>query len=520
MKLRILTILALTTASLILAGCATTPEQEAQKRRTEAQRIQQKYASYTTPELQLRRQEIASTIPAWYWGTGLSGAIQAGQIEGKKKDVAEIDRELLRRAESGDKTGQQRITFIVASDPPGAKIEGDGKFLGIAPNVITFSGNPGATSTLRATPVPLDRPMFGYLQGFSEEDGKLMQDYSAMGVVDYVFPDTPASRMGLAKGDKIIGVNGTALPEVTGTKESASAYGEALREQVSRIGFGGDATLKILRDGKQIELRGRTIDQLDGVYYVQEKTIQPMRFRSAVVMFDLATPTAMPIALSSSTGRPTSPKGTTSTGTGFVVAEGGYVLTCHHVVEKSEEIEIRDSTGAKHTANVVASDAGNDLCLLHADDLHGKPIPAAPPNSVSIGEAIYLLGFPMEGVLDNPTPVAGNGVVASLRGLKGDPRHLQVTVPINPGNSGGPVLNSYGNWVAVASHKLNDLYSVVKTESVPQGVNFAVKGTLVIPLFDSIPEVKLPVGDSKEKVSLEVATKRFSESIVLITARR
>jgi S1-C subfamily serine protease len=237
-------------------------------------------------------------------------------------------------------------------------------------------------------------------------------------------------------------------------------------------------------------------------------------------MFNLAAQTETPISLGGdSTDRAASPKGTTSTGTGFVVAEGGYILTCQHVIEKSEKIEIRDWTGAKHAANVVASDSGNDLCLLRADDLHCKPIPAAPPNSVSVGETIYLLGFPMEGVLDNPAPVAGNGVVASLRGLKGDPRHLQVTVPINPGNSGGPVLNSYGQWVGVASHKLSDLYSIEKTESVPQGVNFAVKGTLAIPLFDSIPEVKLPVGDSKEKISLEDTTKRLSESIVLITAK-
>jgi len=509
-------------ASLILAltGCSTTPEQDAAKRGADSHRIQQKYADYTTPQLQLKRQEIAATIPSYYWGTGLAGAIQSAQIENKKKNVAEIAREILRRSESGDTTGQQKVNIIVASTPPGARIESNGKFIGIAPTVITFTGNFGASSTIRATPAELDRPLLGIVQGFTETGGNLAADPAFIGTVEFVVPNTPASRMGLMKGDKIVGVNDTSLPENTGAKESAKAYLEATREQFSKIGFGGPFTLKVLRDGNEIEVKGTTIDQLEGTFYVQEKTINPVQFHNGVVMFDLRMPTESPITLGSDSHRhSSSPTGTTYTGTGFAVAEGGYVLTCQHVVEQSEDIEVRDAAGAKHAAKVIASDAGNDLCLLRVADLNAKPIPAAPPNSVSVGQNVYILGFPMEGVLENQTPVAGSGVVASLRGLKGDPRHLQVTLPINPGNSGGPVLDTSGRWIAVASHKLNDLYSLGTSESVPQGINFAVKGTLFIPLLDSIPEVKLPIGDSTNSLTLQETSKRFSESVLLIEAK-
>jgi S1-C subfamily serine protease len=122
-------------------------------------------------------------------------------------------------------------------------------------------------------------------------------------------------------------------------------------------------------------------------------------------------------------------------------------------------------------------------------------------------------------VLDNPTPVAGNGVVASLRGLSGDPRHLQVTAPINKGNSGGPILDVYGRWVAIASGFLSDSWSLAKTKSVPQGINFAVKGALVAPLFDSIPEVKVPIGEGKDKMPLEDVTRQLAGSVVFITAK-
>ena len=73
--------------TLLLAGCASTPEQEAKDRQTEAERTQQKYVGYTTAQLQLKREEIASSIPSVYWGYGIAGMIQQGQIEGKKKEV-------------------------------------------------------------------------------------------------------------------------------------------------------------------------------------------------------------------------------------------------------------------------------------------------------------------------------------------------------------------------------------------------------------------------------------------------
>lgn len=325
--------------------------------------------------------------------------------------------------------------------------------------------------------------------------------------------------MGMWNGDRITEVSGVVLPENTGSKESATACWAAFRKELSRVGFGENVTLKILRNGRAQELRGRTSEQLQGVYYVQEKVIQPSRFDQQVIFFDLRTPTSTPIALAAE-GNPTlPPKGAASTGTGFVVAEGGYVLTCQHVIGKSDDIEVRVRTGAKHKAKVIASDSENDLCLLLAEKLDIRPIPAAPPNSVSAGETVYSLGYPMEGVLENQNPVAGSGNIASLRGLKGDPRHLQVTVPVNPGNSGGPILDVFGRWVAVASHKLSDSYYLKKTGQAPQGVNFAVKGTLVVPLFDAIPEVKLPIGEGKDKIALEDATKRLSPAVVFITAK-
>ncbi len=212
------------------------------------------------------------------------------------------------------------------------------------------------------------------------------------------------------------------------------------------------------------------------------------------------------------------PNSAVFTGTGFVIADGGYVLTCEHVVGKASEVEIWEGNGTKHEGKIVAIDKGNDLCLLKAEQLEVRPIPAAPPNSARAGETVYSLGYPLQQDLDNRSPVAGSGVIASLAGLKGDPRHLQVTLPVNPGNSGGPILDAYGRWIGVFSHKLGDLYNLQKTATVPQAINFAVKGSLAAPLFDSADELKLPMGAADERLELDEVAKRFSSSIVIIKA--
>lgn len=216
----------------------------------------------------------------------------------------------------------------------------------------------------------------------------------------------------------------------------------------------------------------------------------------------------------------TPPTTRSSIGTGFVVVDGGYILTCAHVVGSSTSITVRATSGDFHIASVVASDPANDLCLLLAPAITNHPIPTVEAYSVVVGQAVYCLGYPLEGgVVNNVSPVVGNGVVASLRGLEGDTRHIQVTVAMNPGNSGGPIFDESGRWLGVAAHKLADLYSLKKTGQLPQGFNFAVKSALAVTLFDTIPGAKLAVGAKTEKVPLEELVKRLSQSVVCVIAK-
>lgn len=208
-----------------------------------------------------------------------------------------------------------------------------------------------------------------------------------------------------------------------------------------------------------------------------------------------------------------------ATGTGFVIAEGGYLLTCAHVVAEAYDIKVRTIDNVIHEATVALKDDESDWCVLSAPTISVKPIPLAPPQTISIGMPVFSMAYPLAPVLQSISPVAGAGNLAAIQGLNGNPKHMQITVPINPGSSGSPVLDEHGNWIGLASHRFNDLYSLQTTGSIPQGINFCVKASFVAELIRSSNGLMLPQGNIAKKLSLEETVRQFSSSVVLVVAK-
>jgi len=66
----------------------------------------------------------------------------------------------------------------------------------------------------------------------------------------------------------------------------------------------------------------------------------------------------------------------------------------------------------------------------------------------------------------------------SLSGIGNDSRYLQFTAPVQPGNSGGPLVDVNGLIVGVVSTRLADIEMLKASGSLPQNVNFAIRGDL------------------------------------------
>jgi S1-C subfamily serine protease len=198
-----------------------------------------------------------------------------------------------------------------------------------------------------------------------------------------------------------------------------------------------------------------------------------------------------------------------SSGTGFKITAQNHILTNNHVAGNCRQLSVVKAGEIPVEAELVASDPTNDLALLKTkSQLAGdvaKFSGGAPPKA---GEEIAVYGFPLAGALaSSGNIVVGN--IAALAGLGNDSRHYQISAPVQPGNSGGPVLNYKGEIVAMVVSKLNAIEAAKVTGDIPQNINFAIKGSVVINFLESNGisferqdnGVKLDVPDIAEKAS-------------------
>jgi S1-C subfamily serine protease len=139
-------------------------------------------------------------------------------------------------------------------------------------------------------------------------------------------------------------------------------------------------------------------------------------------------------------------------GTGVVMSEDGEIITNAHVIADATEVRVRLAGETEPTeAELVATDVGNDLALLHidADDL--VPADFAPPDEVAIGDEVVAIGFALD--LDGD-PTVTLGIVSALdRTIRFEDgaldRLIQTDAAISSGNSGGPLVNAAGEVVGI-----------------------------------------------------------------------
>jgi len=140
-------------------------------------------------------------------------------------------------------------------------------------------------------------------------------------------------------------------------------------------------------------------------------------------------------------------------GSGFIIDEGGSILTNAHVVMGSREIKVSLEDGRIFPGKIRGIDTVMDLAVINieADNL---PVPErAKDNNLKIGQLAIAIGSPL-GLVGGPTVTAG--VISALnRSIQTEVTFMegliQTDAAINPGNSGGPLINSKGMVIGVNS---------------------------------------------------------------------
>jgi serine protease Do len=140
-----------------------------------------------------------------------------------------------------------------------------------------------------------------------------------------------------------------------------------------------------------------------------------------------------------------------SLGSGFIIAEDGYILTNAHVVggPQGQEIVVRLADRREFEARVVGADRLTDIALLKID---ARGLPAArigDPQRLEPGEWVAAVGSPF----GFERSITAGIVSAKGRTLPEESYvpFIQSDVAVNPGNSGGPLFNLRGEVVGVNS---------------------------------------------------------------------
>jgi S1-C subfamily serine protease len=192
-------------------------------------------------------------------------------------------------------------------------------------------------------------------------------------------------------------------------------------------------------------------------------------------------------------------------GSGFVVDDGGTVVTNDHVVDGATSIRVIFGDGTSTSAHIVGRDPGDDLAVVKVDaptdQLH--PLTLGDSSALKVGQLVVAIGNPFD--LHNSVT---SGIISALGRTRPSvngrsiANMIQTDAPVNPGNSGGPLLDDQGNVVGIIAQIESPVRGSV-------GVGFAIPSNTLqryLPQLKSGSKVQHPwLGISGQAITPDLA---------------
>ena len=142
-------------------------------------------------------------------------------------------------------------------------------------------------------------------------------------------------------------------------------------------------------------------------------------------------------------------------GSGFFIDLKGYIITCSHVIDNSNEVYVQlPSIGKqKFKADIISICPYYDLALLKINGYKNKDfLKLGEAKNVKISATSFAIGYPMG--QDNLKIT--KGIISGK-----EAGEFQTDTPINPGNSGGPLI-------------VNDLVVGINASGINTSIGYAV----------------------------------------------
>lgn len=193
----------------------------------------------------------------------------------------------------------------------------------------------------------------------------------------------------------------------------------------------------------------------------------------------------------------------TSSGSGVIISEDGYIVTNNHVIEGAKKIWVYPSDNKPIEASLIGTDAQMDIAVLKIDYKGLDFLTLGDSDKILVGEQILVIGNPL-GYLHQSLTV---GYISGLQReiiLDNEKMTLiQTDAAVNPGNSGGAMLNLGGELIGIINAKSygNDI----------DGIGFAIPINDVKKILDDIisfgyvtgrPYIGVSIGEILDKNTL------------------
>ena len=158
-------------------------------------------------------------------------------------------------------------------------------------------------------------------------------------------------------------------------------------------------------------------------------------------------------------------------GSGVIISEDGYILTCAHVVSGANTITVQLADNTEYSATLVGADSTSDVAVLKIESTGLTPATIGDSSALAVGETVVAVGNPMGTLSGTVTDGIVSAVNRSVQVEGNDMSLIQTNAAISPGNSGGGLFNAAGELIGIVNASGS---TTTSSGAVSQNLGFAI----------------------------------------------